>query len=64
MESLTQFNTVINNNTELLYNNIYIVNWDITSKNYNIKKQSLFCKTCGNYIKIDLSYTKNLTCKC
>ena len=63
MESYSQFNTTIYNNN-LLYNNIYIVNWEVASKNVVIKKQCLFCKTCGNYINMDLTFNNNLKCKC
>jgi len=64
MESNTQFNTIICNNNLLYNNNIYKVNWEVTSKNHIIKKECLFCKNCGNYINNKLTYNNNMKCKC
>jgi hypothetical protein len=64
MESFTQFNTTVSNNNFLYNNNIYKVNWEVTSKNRIVKKQCLFCKTCGNYINDELTYNNNMKCKC
>jgi len=63
MESFTQFNTTISNNN-FLYNNIYIVNWEVTSNIKKEIKQCFFCKNCGNYIITKLTHNNNLKCKC
>ena len=64
MESFTQFNTTISNNNFLYNNNIYKVNWEVTSNIKKEIKQCFFCKTCGNYIIINSTYNNNLKCKC